>query len=53
MPPTKIGHRTIVIGRPAAAVEKSAYREPARQQVTFQRIVVVRNGELIGSRPGR
>jgi hypothetical protein len=53
MLPTKIGHRTVVIGRPAAAVEKSAYREPAQQQATFQRIVVVKNGELVGSKLGR
>jgi len=53
MKQTKIGNRFIVIGRTAPATEKIAYREPTNQRATSQRIVVIRNGERVGSRPGR
>jgi hypothetical protein len=50
---TKIGNRFIVIGRPAPAAEQVANRESTRQQAPPQRIVVIRHGALVGSRPGR
>jgi hypothetical protein len=53
MKPTKIGNRFIVLGRPAPAAEQVAYREPTPQGATSQRIVVIRHGALVGSRPGR
>jgi hypothetical protein len=53
MKPTKTGNRFVVIGGPAPAAEKTARREPASQQATARRIVVIKNGELVGSRPRR
>jgi len=53
MKPTKIGNRFIVIGRPAPAAEQVAYREPTTQRVTSQRLIVIQNGERVGSRQGR
>ena len=53
MKPTKTGNRVVVIGRPAPAAEKVAYREPADQRATSQRIVLIKNGELVGRGPGR
>jgi hypothetical protein len=50
---TKIGNRFIVLGRPAPAAEQVAYREPTTQRATSPRIVVIQNGERVGSRPGR
>jgi hypothetical protein len=53
MKPTKIGNRFIVIGRPAPAAEQVAYREPTPQRATSLRLVLIQNGERVGSRPGR
>jgi hypothetical protein len=53
MKPTKIGSRFVVIGRPAPAAERIARREPARRRATARRIVVIKDGELVGRRPGR
>jgi hypothetical protein len=53
MKPTKIGNRFIVIGRPAPAAEQVAYREPTPQRAMSLRLIVIKNGERVGSRPGR
>ena len=53
MKQTKIGNRVIVIGCTASPTEKIAYREPTIQRAASQRIVVIKNGELVGSRPER
>jgi hypothetical protein len=53
MKPTRIGNRFIVIGRPAPAAEQVAYREPTTQRATSQRLIVIQNGALVGSRPER
>jgi hypothetical protein len=53
MKPTRIGNRFVVIGRPASAAEKIGHREPTRQRATAQRIVVIKDGELVGRKPGR
>ena len=50
---TKIGSRFVVIGRAEAAGKKTGRRELPVQQATARRIVVIRNGELVGGRPGR
>jgi hypothetical protein len=50
---TKIGNRVVLIGRTALANEKTAFLQPTKQRPTTHRIVVIRNGELVGSRPGR
>jgi hypothetical protein len=53
MKQTRIGNRFVVIGRPAPAAEKIAHREPTRRRATARRIVVIKDGELVGRRPGR
>jgi hypothetical protein len=53
MKQTKIGHRVIVVVGPARAAEKIDGREPADQQVTSRRIVVIKDGQFVGSKPGR
>jgi hypothetical protein len=51
MDQTKISNRVIVVGRTAPASKKTDFREPINhQRPTAQRIVVIRNGELVGSR---
>jgi hypothetical protein len=50
---TQIGNRVVVIGPTASATEKIACRVPAPQRATPHRIVVIKNGELVGGRPGR
>ena len=50
---TKIGNRVVVIGSTAQANEKTGYLQPTKQRPTTHRIVVIRNGELVGSGPGR
>ena len=52
MKQTKTGNRFVVIGRPAPATEKSAYREPTKQRATPQRLVGIKDGEPVGGRPG-
>jgi hypothetical protein len=53
MKQTKTRNRVVVIGSPAPTTEKIARREPGDQQVTSRRMVVIKNGELVGSRPRR
>jgi hypothetical protein len=53
MKQTKIGNRVVVISGPAPAPEKVTRREPADQRATSRRIVLIKNGELVGGRPGR
>jgi hypothetical protein len=50
---TQIGNRVVVIGPAAPAVKKIAYRGAADRRATPIRIVVIKNGELVGGRPGR
>ena len=45
---TKIGNRFVVIAGTAPANEKPGYRKPTEQRHTAQRIVVIRNGKLVG-----
>ena len=53
MKQAKIGNRVIVIAGTTPATDKTANREPTHQRATPQRIVLIRNGELVRSRPGR
>jgi hypothetical protein len=53
MKQTKIGHRLIVISRTAPATEKIACREPTNQQARSPRIVVIKDGKLVGNGPKR
>jgi hypothetical protein len=53
MKPTQIGKRVVVIGSTAPANEKAGPLPPSRQRPTTRRIVVIRNNEWVGSRPGR
>jgi hypothetical protein len=53
MRPTKTGNRVVIICGTAPANGKAARREPAVQPATPRRVVVIRNGELVGGRPGR
>jgi hypothetical protein len=50
---TKIGKRIVLFGRPARANEKIGCLQPTNQRPTTHRIVVIRNGELVGGRSGR
>ena len=50
---TQIGNRVVVIGPAAAAAEKIASRGTTGRRATPPRIVVIKNGELLGGRPGR
>jgi hypothetical protein len=49
----KIGSRIVVIAGTAPAQEKLGYREPTQQRPTARRIVVIKNGKLVGRRRGR
>jgi hypothetical protein len=53
MDQTKSGSRIVVIGSNASANETTAYLQPSKQRPTTHRLVVFRNGELVGIRPGR
>jgi hypothetical protein len=53
MTQTKSGSRIIVIGSTAPAHEKTGDVQPTNQRPTGSRIVVIKNGELVGSRTGR
>jgi hypothetical protein len=53
MKQTKTRNRVVVIGSPARAAEKIDGREPADQQVTSRRMVVIKDGQFVGSKPGR
>ena len=50
---SKIGGRFVVIGRAAPAGKKTGRRELPVQRAAARRIVVIRNGEFVGSKPGR
>jgi hypothetical protein len=50
---TKSGNRVVLIGRTARANEKIGCSQPTNQRSTTHRIVVIRNGELVGGRSGR
>ena len=49
----RIGNRFIVIGRTAPVTEKFACRELPNRRATAQRLVVIKDGELVGRRAGR
>jgi hypothetical protein len=53
MKQTKIGNRFIVVGHTPSATEKVRYRKPTNQRATFQRVVVIKNGELVSGKSGR
>jgi hypothetical protein len=50
---TLIGNRVVIIRSTAPANEKTGPRQPAPQRPTPQRIVVIKDGELVGGRPAR
>jgi len=50
---TKIGNRIVVIAGTVPGNEKTDYREPTDRRPKAQRIVVIKNGRLVSSRPGR
>jgi hypothetical protein len=50
---TKIGNRVVLIGHTARANEKIGCTQPTNQRPTTHRIVVIKNGELVGGRSGR
>jgi hypothetical protein len=50
---TKIGNRVVAIAGTASANEKPGYREPTEQRHTARRIIVIRNGKLVGRRRGQ
>ena len=49
---TKIGSRFVVIGRAAPAGKNTGRRELSVQRAAARRIVVIRDGEIVGGRPG-
>jgi hypothetical protein len=49
----KTGSRFVVIGRAAAAGKKTCRRELPIERASARRIVVIRNGDLVGGRSGR
>jgi hypothetical protein len=53
MIPTKSGNRVVVIGSTAPAKAKAGSRQPAPQRAMPQRIIIIKNGELVGGRPAR
>jgi hypothetical protein len=50
MKQTKIGNRLIVLGWTAPATKKVAHREALRQLARCQRIIVIKNGEVVSSK---
>ena len=50
---TQIGNRVVVIAGTVPANEKAGCRGTAGKAVRLRRTVVIRNGELVGSGPGR
>jgi len=50
---TKSGNRVVLISRSAPASQKTVSRQPTAQRPTTYRIVVIKNGELVGNQPGR
>ena len=53
MKPTKSGSRVVVIGSTAAANERTGSLPSSPQRPTTRRIVVIKDGELVGGRRGR
>jgi hypothetical protein len=53
MKQTKSGNRVVVITGTPPASKKPGFRQPAKQRPTTHRIVVIRNNETVGGRPGR
>jgi hypothetical protein len=53
MKQTKTGNRRVVIGSNAPANEKTDPIQPTHQRGTPRRIVVIRNGEVVGRRSRR
>jgi hypothetical protein len=53
MSQSKIGNRLIIIAGASPANANASHREPADPRPTVRRIVVIRNGEAVGSRPDR
>jgi hypothetical protein len=47
-----IANRLVVFGGTAPAKEKTGHQQPTKQRPTTHRIVVIRNGELVRSKPG-
>jgi hypothetical protein len=51
---TKTGHRIVIIGPAGASTTQGGLREPpSRQRVTPRRIVVIKDGQLVGGKAGR
>jgi hypothetical protein len=51
---TKTGSRVVIIGQTTAPTTPSGQRETTvPQRVAPRRIVVIKNGELVGGRAGR
>jgi len=50
---TRVGNRVVVIGSTAPANDKTGTLPPRRQRPTTRRIVVIKDGELVGGRPAR
>ena len=50
---TEIGYRVVAIAGTAHASGNANRQEPARKRASTLRIVVIRNGEFVGGRPGR
>jgi hypothetical protein len=53
MKPTQSGHRVVVIRSTPPANDKAGSLPPSQQRSTPQRIVVIKDGELVGGRPAR
>jgi hypothetical protein len=50
---TRVGNRVVVIRSTTPANEKTGPRQPAPRRPTTCRIVVIKDGELVGGRPAR
>ena len=53
MIPTKIGNRVVVIAGGAPASKKTGKQVRPAARTTTRRIVIIKNGEWIGTKPGR
>ena len=53
MTQTKSSNRIVVIAGNVPEYGNAGYREPTHPQATTHRIVVIKYGELVGSRSGR
>jgi hypothetical protein len=50
---TQSGNRVVVIGSTPPANDKTGSLPPSQQRPTTCRIVVIKDGELVGGRPAR